>query len=220
MYLIPRATVTASHAHHLIGPSVQVRHRPGAGLLVQTVNVLGNHQAAVVEQFQVRDVMMGRVGPGITHHRPANQAAPPIALPGVHIFHERLVLNRLFALPGAIAIPVIRNTGIGTDPGAGQYQQARVAMDKLRQQRPGLVRFMQHRRLIRLRQTLAGAEGSAAVRGQRHTDSGFSTRLAGHIHGVERFPVLKWIEEGYDMAGHIGEYLVENGHELVILALV
>ena len=126
----------------------KIGYRTATRLLMQAIHVLGDKQAAVAAKLQLGNTMMRDVGPGVANDWPTNEASSPITLTNHRARHKVLMLDRLFALPRAIAIPIVRNAGIGTDAGSRQYHQARMPVDEFRQHGPRLLGRMQLQWLV------------------------------------------------------------------------
>jgi hypothetical protein len=133
LHLGARSPDPARQADHGIEPAVQIDHPPAAGLLVQTIDVLGHQLMDETCRFQSSQRGVSGIGLGTGKGRPAKQTACPVTLSSPFTGHELLVAHRLAAFPVAVAIAIIGNAGIGAATGAGQHEQPRMACDEISQ---------------------------------------------------------------------------------------
>ena len=121
----------AAHAADQIEPAMQVDDAGAAGSLVQPIDVLGQQELAAVHRLQTREGSMRIVRLGAAEAAPTDHAAGPIALARQRVAHEGLIGHRLGALPIAVGVAIIGNAGVRAAAGAGQNEQASMAIDKV-----------------------------------------------------------------------------------------
>ena len=134
-----RKGLVAADATHAPDGSVQFDHRTAAGLVVQAVDVLGDHgrhPASALERG--KDAMAG-VGFGTPHGLPACVAARPVAPAHRLRAEEGLVLDRLGMQPFTVRSAVGRQSAARAEAGAGQHRD-----------RPDSQQFDQWKKLVAL----------------------------------------------------------------------
>ncbi len=123
LHLLARQAIAAGHAAHPIQAAVQIDDVAAAGGLVQPVDVLRHQGLEAILALQLHQSPMRVVGVRAAEVAPANETARPVSLPRQLLVHERAKHHRAGALPGALRVAVIGNSGLGAAAGAGQNEQ-------------------------------------------------------------------------------------------------
>ncbi|MNS92891.1 hypothetical protein D3C72_1270390 [compost metagenome] len=140
--VMARAAVQADGAGQA---AVQLDHVAAAGTLVQAVDILRDQRREPAVRAKARQRMVRGIGPRLPRHRPAQHAARPVALAPRVRAKEGLQRDRRRALPLSARIAVAGDAGVGADAGAGQHEQARMALHEVEQRAGAVLRWWQRR---------------------------------------------------------------------------
>ena len=97
---------------------------------VQVVYVLRNDTRHKSAALQFGNRMMRRVGHCARYSPPTGETLRPVAAPLVLILNEFPILHRLPVFPVAIVVPILGDARVRAAPGAGQYRELRMLMNK------------------------------------------------------------------------------------------
>ncbi len=128
-----RGAALTLHAAHDIGATMQVDHVPAASRLVQAVDVLSHHLLDSAAMLERSERTVGRIRLCVAQPLPADEAARPVTFARVLMGHEILERHRLGALPFAVGVAVIRNSGAGATACAREHEQPLVPVDEFAQ---------------------------------------------------------------------------------------
>src|SRR5690606_21825479 len=113
----------AAQADDLVVTAVQIDHPLRPGPFVEQVDVLGDHTGDQAASLQPDERAVPGVGPGAADVPPADVVARPV------VASERLVADELLVghrVAGRGVRPaVVRDAGVGGDPGPGQHGEPR-----------------------------------------------------------------------------------------------
>jgi hypothetical protein len=98
---------------------------------MQAIYILRDQHLRAPLPLEPRQGTMRIIGPCVTESPPANQAARPIAAPGMQVADERLEQDWLGAFPVAIFVAIVGNSRVGAATGTRQHEQARVPLNEL-----------------------------------------------------------------------------------------
>jgi hypothetical protein len=112
---------------------VQVDHVPAAGGVVQPVDVLGDQQPDETLRLEVRERVVCPVRLRAVDERPADRAARPVTLAHPCVRHEGAKLHGSCALPCAVLVAVVGNSGARADARARQDREAPMSPDEFTQ---------------------------------------------------------------------------------------
>ena len=124
-------SLLAVHAANAIHTAVQVNYASASRGTVKPIDVLGHQHLGTSRLLQSCQGPMGAVRQCSPEPPPADEAASPVAAPRVYVRHERLKHHRLGALPVAVRIAIVGDSGVGAATGAGEQKQPRVPLDEL-----------------------------------------------------------------------------------------
>jgi hypothetical protein len=122
----------AFETDHGVDIAVQFEHRVAAGLLVETVDVLREHEADLAVRLEPGQRMVAGVGHGPGQGGPADHAARPVAALDRSRLAKFRPQDRHLAAAHAVTVAVVRDAGRGRQPGAGQHQRLGIASQELR----------------------------------------------------------------------------------------
>ena len=103
---------------------------PASGGLVQPVDILSEKKLALAVGFQPRQGVMRVVGLRRSEPPPTDHASRPVAPARCFIGNESLEPDRLRSLPVAIAVAIVRDTGVGAAAGTRENEQPLVLFDE------------------------------------------------------------------------------------------
>ena len=112
---------------------MQIDHAARASGLVQAVDILGHQLGNLSDRLPRGQRAMAGIRRGLPEAWPADQAARPVAAPGMGVLQEIAVLHRRRPLPRPVLVAVFGDPGTGADAGAGQHEQARVGGEEARE---------------------------------------------------------------------------------------
>lgn len=101
-----------------------------AGLLMQSINILGHHAFNPTSRLEIRQSRVRAVGTGSRKGRPAAQTAGPVAFSGRFTVDEVLMLDRCRALPVTAIITVGFDSGRCAAASTGDHKQSLSARHK------------------------------------------------------------------------------------------
>src|SRR5262249_5183789 len=110
--------------------AMQLHHAPAARLLVQAVDVLGDHAEQRTRTLGLRQRRVARVGPGRRDRRERLLLVLPIAPTRLRARQELLYRDRLVAAPQPARAAEVRHARRHADPGAGERDDRAAAREQ------------------------------------------------------------------------------------------
>jgi len=116
---------------HAIDAAMQIDDPVAARLLMQPIDVLRDQAVQAPGALEACEGVVSSARPHGSQPLPADRRSRPITLSRSDTGGEFLEAHGRLALPGAVPIPVIRNSGLGAAARTGQYHKVPAALKQL-----------------------------------------------------------------------------------------